>query len=143
MRSGGYVLAAVVKSRIGREARTEFDEVSVTLRQDIDRPRRLAGVVENVGATRKGSLGDAVNGPALVAFVHKFESVAKRALSPEAEEFLREWRHNEFRNFVRRTSLAENEGEGSETPQGIEIGQRKRGDGRERNDPRADVVDAK
>lgn len=77
---GGHVLLAVGEAGIGGNAGTKFDKISSERGMDFDGPWGFPGVVQKFGAKGIGALGDLQNGTFLVAFGHKFEAIANRAI---------------------------------------------------------------
>lgn len=133
MGGSGDVLLAVGKTRVGGEAGAKFDKVARRAGVDLDGPGGFPGVVQKIRADGVGTLGNPLDGPALVALGDEFEAIADRALGEGLKKGAAEGGCDEGGEGLHRRGGfwegAKEKGGGRKAAQGVEIVEAKRSDG--------------
>src|SRR5688572_15429312 len=112
---------------------------------DIDRPRSVPSVVQNVRCQRIRPLRNLTHRAALMTLCDELQSIAQGPFREGFEYSLGEWRGDGLRKGFRGVrviswaQLTEHKSDGVETSEGVEVVQRKRSDGRDHHQPTANL----
>jgi len=144
---GGDVLLAVGEAGVGGESGPEFDPIASRIGMDLDGPRGLARVVEEIGTEGVGLLDGLEDGGALMAFGDKLQTIADGTLSEGLAELAVERGGNELGEGIGQIpgfgKCAEEKGGGGETAEGVKFVQKEGGGGGEGEQAGTDFENAK
>jgi len=104
VRGGIDGVGTVIKTRVWRDARAQFDQGAAFVEVDIDRPRGFAGVVQDARIQLEGLLGNLGDGVIMITLRYHAEAIAGRALRDGQHQLFRKRRSDGLRQYLKRLS---------------------------------------